>query len=156
MKRFRYKAFDKATGRVYPGPYFALFGETTCFDLISQWVMEQPLGKLSLERMNDVEVFQSTGFFDKNHREIFEQDIVQDQYGFFGCKSGWGDRDDNFPDRRIVVWNAEYARFDWEFIEEEIKGRGCSGAMLCQSNMDRFEVIGTTYQNPELLKREGT
>lgn len=151
-RRFRFKAFDKATGRVYPGPYFALFGETTCFDLISKWVMEEPLGKLSLERMNDVEVFQSTGLFDKHGREIFEQDIVQDLYGCFGCKSGWGDRDDNFPHLRIVVWDAKHAKFDWQFIEEEIKDRGCSGRYLHPGNASTYEVIGTTYQNPELLK----
>lgn len=78
----KFRAYDKATGRMYPE--FHLFGETTCFGLLTQWLMEFPNGKTSLERMNDVEVMQFTGLKDSAGKDIFEGDIID--YGYSGYK----------------------------------------------------------------------
>jgi len=100
------------------------------------------------------EIMQFTGLRDKKGKEIYEGDIVQNP-DYFGCVSGWGDAEDIFPTRRIVVWNQNGARFDWEFIAKQIRGRGCSGYCLCDGNTHMFEVIGNIYENLELFGSEG-
>jgi uncharacterized phage protein (TIGR01671 family) len=110
---------------------------------------------VSLVYQPHIIVMQFTGLKDKNGQDIYEGDIVYNE-NCFGCVSRWGDGADNFPDRRIVVWDALDVRFGWEFIEEKIKGRGCSGYCLCEGSAYLFEVIGNIYENPELLAKQLT
>ncbi len=122
----KFRVWDKATNRMFSP--FSLFGEAMCFDLVSQWLMEFPNGKSSLERMNDVEVMQFTGLLDSEGKEIFEGDILQEQLantrlkGKGICKQvlgGW--KIFSYPDSSIC----------WHGWGEKI--------------------IGNVFQNPELL-----
>lgn len=70
-------------------------------------------------------LMQSTGLLDKNGREIFEGDILQDAHF-----SHW---------RGAVSFND--ARFRWDFGEE-----------WGEINETAVSVIGNIYENPELLK----
>jgi len=72
---------------------------------------------------------QFTGLKDKNGIDIYEGDILNDEFGSLG----------------IVFWNKDDASFSIEYKDIE-----------CQSflNVDEWsEVIGNIYENPELLNK---
>lgn len=72
-----------------------------------------------------LEVMQFTGLLDKNGKEIFEGDIIQDE-------DGW---------KKVVTYNEDV----WE--------EGCyhyAGFSFLNS-ADQIEVIGNIYENPELI-----
>jgi len=71
----KFRAWDPISKRMYPE--FFLFGETTCFDLISQWLMEVTPKADRLLRLNDVVIMQFTGFKDLKGDDIFEGDILE-------------------------------------------------------------------------------
>lgn len=79
-----------------------------------------------LARWNPEWIMQYTGLKDKNGKEIYEGDILK-QAGGFIFKVG-------FKDGKFMLDN-EVGK-DWEI-----------------ANMGWLFVIGTIYQNPELLKR---
>lgn len=76
-----------------------------------------------------LQVMQYTGLKDKNDEEIYAGDILEDN---------------NYPEdgisRSTVIWNAEHGRWEaesWGVLGDEFDG---------------YEVVGNTYENPELLK----
>ena len=77
---------------------------------------------------DDVELMQSTGIFDKNSKEIFEDDIVKTTR-FFKELIG-------------IVKQLEGA---WVIDTEK-------GAVYLWSDIDENEILGNTWENPELLE----
>ena len=71
----KFRAWDPVSKRMYPE--FYLFGETTCFDLISQWLMEATPEATSLMRINDAVIMQFTSLRDSKGKNIFEGDILK-------------------------------------------------------------------------------
>nr|DAR37757.1 MAG TPA: YopX protein [Caudoviricetes sp.] len=78
---------------------------------------------------------QSTGLKDKNGKEIFEEDIVD----YKGRKA-------------IVKWHGSYACFIYEFVDE-LQNRTTEWQPLYLSYY-HFEIIGNSFENPELLEVE--
>lgn len=99
-----------------------------------------------------VSIMQFVGFLDKNGKPIFEGDIIYHK-DFFGCKCGYGGENDDFPQRRIVIYDDDYACFRFSHIQDKFKKHEPSGWLLCADNAMRdYEVIGNIWENPELLK----
>ncbi len=87
----------------------------------------------------DVELMQFTGLKDKDDKEIFEGDIFNCIYKSDGCKH-----------KLIIVWDKENAGFKLKNIGE------CDQPTVRQTffDMQRYEVIGNIYKNPELLEEK--
>lgn len=118
----RYLAWDKRAKRMFETPFHVL-GEVTCFNLLEQWVMEDPFGLTSLQRMNDLVLRQSTGLVNEQGKEIFEGDVV----GFNG-------------ELGVVVYshNSFVVRFkDGTILDDYFPG---------------WSVAGNIYENPELIQ----
>lgn len=86
-------------------------------------------------KVNEFELMQSTGLFDKNGKEIFERDIVD----YKGRKA-------------VVKWHGSYASFIYKFVDE-LQNRTTGWQPLYLSYY-HFEIIGNIYENPELLEVE--
>jgi uncharacterized phage protein (TIGR01671 family) len=80
--------------------------------------------------IDECHVMQFTGLYDKNSREIYEADVVQDHNGI------------GFVEWRNTAYRVNYQNgtAKW-FYDYTLKGE-----------FESIEVIGNTYQNPELLK----
>lgn len=85
---------------------------------------------VSLEEIN---LMQSTGLFDKNGKEVFEKDIL------------------DYNGRKVIVkWHGSYACFIYEFVDE-LKNRTAEWQPLYLSYY-KFEIVGNIYENPEMLE----
>ena len=83
--------------------------------------------------INEIELMQSTGLFDRNSKEIFEGDILD----YRGRKA-------------LVRWHGSYASFIYRFVDEPHKQKA-EWKPLYLAYM-KCEIIGNIYENPELLE----
>ncbi|WP_261144745.1 YopX family protein [Streptococcus mitis] len=83
--------------------------------------------------INEIELMQSTGLFDRNGKEIFEGDILD----YRGRKA-------------LVRWHGSYASFIYRFVDE-LQNRNTEWKPLYLAYM-KCEIIGNIYENPELLE----
>jgi uncharacterized phage protein (TIGR01671 family) len=80
---------------------------------------------------------QFTGLLDKNGKEIYEGDIIQDNQGQF----------------YQIVFDDKYCRFDlttYGFLNK--LSQGSYNTMIWESKI--IKIIGNIFQNPELLKED--
>lgn len=82
----------------------------------------------------DFEIMQYTGLKDKNGKEVFEGDII--------CKNP------NF--KFTVVWKDNWAKFCL-YANFLVKGAVKKTAFMSIQQVQRMEIIGNIYENPELL-----
>jgi uncharacterized phage protein (TIGR01671 family) len=111
MREIKFRAWDKALKFMHSGNQF-----------ISMY-----LDKDGCLNSPELEFLQYTGLKDKNGKEIFEGDIIND------CSRGWTVKtSDN------GAWLLDYANG--------------SGEKYLYPINKHIEVIGNIYENPELLK----
>ena len=95
------------------------------------------------EVSNDFELMQFSGLLDKNGKEIYEGDILMNNWKNFGLEK------DNKDVKYVVFWENRKASFmlkGLERVKDIIKH-------INEINLyDTFEVIGNIYEHSELLK----
>ena len=94
------------------------------------WVIDEDSWDGGLISNNDLNLMQSTGFRDKNGKEIFEGDIVDSEGGF---TTG------------VVEFRSDLGMFVSTLIKYNNFERLCDAHGL-------VKVIGNIYENPELLE----
>jgi len=92
--------------------------------------MLQPQG-YEIESIDEAVIMQYTGLKDKNGKEIYEGDILRDSLGWVFA----------------VEWDSDNARF----LGRHTKPRG--DTYICYVGREpKAEIIGSIYDNPELLQ----
>jgi uncharacterized phage protein (TIGR01671 family) len=87
-----------------------------------------------LEDKNNYVVMQFTGRLDKNGKEIFDGDIVEDSYG-----RQWE-----------VFWREKFCGFNLKKVD----GSGWIDLMY-GGNVGSYKIIGNIHESPNLLKEQG-
>lgn len=103
------------------------------------------------------ELMQFTGLFDKNGKEIYEGDVlpIEDSYTERMDYAMSGPRED-FKHIVVVVYNEASAAFGVSITERGDyyeKGFASFENILGTTGQVEFEVIGTQFENPELLTK---
>lgn len=122
----RYRAWDKIHKTMYEAD------DIITIDFEEKQICVKTLffGKVSYYDLDDVVLMQSTGFRDKNGKEIFEGDIVDSEDGIL---SG------------IVEFRPDLGMFVSTLIKYNNFERLCNVA-------DSVYIIGNIYTNPELAE----
>lgn len=110
--------------------------DLTFFEGNLKFIGRKTVGGVSFQySVDEIELMQSTGLRDKNGKEIFEKDIL------------------DYNGRKVIVkWHGSYACFIYEFVDE-LKNRTTEWQPLYLSYY-KFEIIGNSLENPELLEVE--
>jgi len=120
--------------------------------VIGWWASKEPmtLNQLMLNNSTgisekgldeDFTFMQFTGLTDKNGVEIYDGDLIKNNHGRTSK----------------VVWNKFMASFDSEFVSDDGSAPVFQDKSVGFHNADwkrQVEVIGSIYENPELLREQ--
>lgn len=90
-----------------------------------------------IHEVNSKTICQCTGLKDKNGKLIWENDIVRDKEG--NCYKAF--------------WQNNYYQFSWICVKSDIFQIGTKWDLYIWRSYE-IEVIGNTFDNPELLESE--
>ena len=122
----KYRAWDKLDKEIYEvGEIHWFRGE---FDFIGDGITFK-------RDADEVELMQSTGLFDKNNKEIFEGDVVRQV------------RTQPTTENETITGVVTMIEGAWLIMNDNKQL-----ASYLWSETDKNEVIGSIYENPELLE----
>lgn len=132
----KFRVWDKETKSMWNIESWHV--EDEYFDLIEpNKNVADPNANRVWRRESDVILMQSTGLFDKNGAEIFEGDIVVNQYGNVG----------------YIAYLKQEAGFVVVLKKSDYRlGHRNTGESYDVTN--NHSIIGNVYQNPELVEVE--
>ncbi len=134
MREYKFRAWDKDNKEMlYQGSNTTYNNSVMdcriVLDELGFDVLVRLYGKDEYEYRNNCELMQYTGLKDKNGKEIYEGDILEEEPGYY------------FE----VIWSVECAKFKLQWRTKAIQypewNRGVN-----------MTVIGNRWDNPELLK----
>ena len=133
-RKIKFRAYDKKE-KVMFAEGFNVIGEYTVFDVLNQHIQGN-----FIERLNDIDVMQFTGLLDKNGKEVYEGDILKgltykDPITTKHSKEILG----------VVKWSNDFGLAEYHVSSDLPNG------YRTFLTMNRSEVVGNIYENPELL-----
>jgi len=132
MREIAFRIWDVKNKRMNNGGFW-VGGMSGSVALVQGVVHGKKVFSGVLQREKDFILMQFTGLKDKNGKEIWEGDIVQNLSGRM-CK---------------IVWNEFAACFDAEVVKE-YPNDNPDGFVAAQWSL-WVKIIGNIHQNPELL-----
>lgn len=125
MRELKFRAWDKISKKMFP---------VMMIDFGQSYVMIEEINGLWCERdFDEIEIMQSTGLFDKNGKEIYEDDIVR-----ITLTDGF----------RYVVGEDGAVKYK---LGAFYILNGLDEYLISDFHIDDIEVVGNIYENPELL-----
>jgi len=131
QRNMRFRAYDIVKKKIVMNK-FNIIGETTMFDLLKQY---------TIENLNDILVVQYLSLKDKNGKEICEGDILKGPNGYY-CEVAW----EEYGEEKDCVRSFCFRKLVGKFKE-----------LYCDHYLDDAnisEIVGNVVENPELLKNE--
>lgn len=124
----RYRAWNKATKEMYGAD------DVVDIDIEKKEILVKTpsFKRLSYNFLGGIELMASTGFRDKNGKDIFNNDIVTSRCGLF---------------KGIVILNQDLGAYVIRLI-------GYKDCVRLKTVAKTVEVIGNFYENPELWKEK--
>lgn len=83
---------------------------------------------------------QYTGLKDRNGKEIYEGDIVSEEFEYAGEKTK-------------TIWQVRWCDDECAFELRYVSGFEVEDCSLVADDEENYEVIGNIHENPELLER---
>lgn len=123
----KFRAWDKE---------FNLMSMVTRLDYWSE-IVEMSDGELYIQKLDKIELMQSTGLKDKNGKEIFEGDIIAIEVD-----------DNEAPINAKVFQNRKIGILMFHVFEDN---EDVPMVELLEDNSVAFKIIGNIYENKELL-----
>ena len=87
----------------------------------------------------DVEIELPTGLKDKNGKEIYEADIVSEEFEYGAEKAK-------------TIWQVRWCDDECAFELHYVSGFEVDDCSLLADDEENYEVIGNIHENPELLE----
>lgn len=124
----KYRAWNKNTKEMYQAD------DVVDVDIEKKEILVKTpsLKRLSYNFMSGIELMASTGYRDKDGKEIFSEDIVMSRCGLF---------------KGVVIFKQHLGAY-------VIKSIGYKNIMRLRVAANTVEIIGNAWENPELLEVE--
>ena len=137
MREIKFRGKDILNGEWIKGYLFYDYNNADEYRPFITYKSEAFLGGVNEQQIDKDTIGQYTGLKDKNGKEIYEGDVLQDKDCIY----------------KVIF---EYGSFDGKIIEV-LRNVGTQKGMTYQlsfiiSDNDNIKVIGNIYENPELLE----
>lgn len=144
MRELRFRVWDKVTERYYAvsGLEYDESGEL-CEIYLVRIEIDESNPTANVRKPSDVVLEQYTGIKDKNGREVYEGDVVE-QF-VCGVKMFKGK-----PCGKRTIWQVRWNEYECCFELHYLKGSLFGDSLMNKD--DELEVIGNVHENPELIE----
>jgi len=143
VREIKFRAWDKKDKVMYYGVEKGID-----FDDQSHYEFKNFLGYQKKEDYHEWEIMQYTGLKDKNGVEIYERDIVVEE--FWNGGDGISEPNERDEFEGVIIWDKETCCFG-------LKTKGCKEDeiecnLVKEGQFVTLEIIGNTMENKELLE----
>lgn len=135
MRNIKFRAKAIGSGRWLYGDLVWTGSQRTEPHIIEDWSADED----SATSVDEHTLGMNTGLFDKNHKEIFLDDILAHNGGVIG---------------HVTEWPGQYMLMYYPFIGFTYNSEVLLRRILLNKYGGDVEIVGNIYDNPELVKED--